>query len=261
MPNTIKYRKSFGKLEAFLLPCALGLFGLWLWDGVIRWFSIQPIYLPTIGAISDSLVENFPLLAEYAKSSLFDMLFAFVGAAIAGFFLALLVDASAFMRKAFYPIILSFEVIPKITLAPLFIVWFGPGQTFRIAFAVYLAFFSVLIATSTGLRSATKGQILLARSLLATDMQILMKIRLPNAIPFIFSGLKIAATMAVIGVIAAEFLAGDSGLGYIVMFASYNMESALTFAALVFLSVLGIGIYGIAGLLERAVGRYFTGSM
>ncbi len=244
-------------IRKIVLPLLFGLLLIGIWSALIEIFQISEVYLPTIGAILDSAIEQNDFLINYSQNSLIDMMIAFVGSSALGFALALIVYLIPLFRKAVYPIILAFEVIPKITLAPLFIIWFGPGEGFRILFAVYLSFFSVFMATTTGLASASLTQVNLGRSLRASQLQVLLHIRLPNAMPSIVSGLKIAATMSVIGVIAGEFLAGNSGLGYIVMFASYNMESPLMFAALIYLSLLGVGIYLLAVLAEKATNMFF----
>jgi NitT/TauT family transport system permease protein len=161
------------------------------------------------------------------------------------------------VRTALMPNLVFFELIPKIALAPLFIIWLGTGSESRLAFAFFLSFFPIVIATTAGLISTDAALLRLCRALRASWWQTLSQLRLPYAVPFVFSGLKIGSTMAVIGVIVGEFITGNRGLGYIIMFAASNMESALMLAAIVLLCLLGTAIYGAVVLLELLAARRY----
>jgi len=165
------------------------------------------------------------------------------------------------VREALYPHIVMLQLIPKIALAPLFIVWLGVGDSSTITVAVFIAFFPVLVATMTGLLSAKPEVLQLCRSLAASEWQVFRLARFPYAMPHIFAGMKVGVTMAMIGVIVGEFITAQQGLGYIIMFTSAAGETATVLAAIVLLCVIGLVLYGIVVLGELAVRRWYGGEM
>jgi NitT/TauT family transport system permease protein len=160
------------------------------------------------------------------------------------------------VRQALYPHILTFQLIPKVALAPLFIVWFGVGPTSRLALAVFIAFFPVVISTATGLITADRNVVRMAVSQTATPWQIFYYVRIPYALPHIFAGLKVAVTLAMIGVIVGEFVTAQSGLGYIIMMASSAADTALVFAAIALLCAFGLLLYGAVAFAEWLIDRH-----
>ena len=148
-------------------------------------------------------------------------------------------------------------MIPKVAVAPLFVVWLGVGSPSRLAFSVFMAFFPIAVATTTGLANTKADAVRLCRSLTATNWQTFTSVRLPFAIPFVFAGLKVGLTMAMIGIIVGEFITGQEGLGYVIMFASSAGESAPLYAALLILATMGLGLYSCLLLVEVAVQRWY----
>jgi len=152
-------------------------------------------------------------------------------------------------------------LIPKIALAPLFIVWLGVGSRSGIVVGIFIAFFPVVVSTATGLVSAKPEVLLLCRSLTASEWQMFRLARFPYAMPFVFGGMKVGVTMAMIGVIVGEFITAQAGLGYIIMFASSAGETATVLAAIVLLCGIGLALYGIVALGELALLRWYGGEM
>jgi NitT/TauT family transport system permease protein len=144
-----------------------------------------------------------------------------------------------------------FQLIPKIALAPLFIVWLGIGLPSRVTFSIFICFFPILIATATGLQSLPLDMLRLCRSVGASNWQILLSVRFPMALPFIFSGMKIAATLAIIGIVVGEFIASRAGLGYLILFASSRQQTDLSLACIAVLCAVGLLVYGLTALAER----------
>jgi NitT/TauT family transport system permease protein len=178
-----------------------------------------------------------------------------------GIVLGIAITMSARVREALYPNIVVFQLIPKIALAPLFIVWLGVGSRSCIVIAIFIAFFPVMISTATGLVSAKPEVIQLCRSLTASEWQMFRLARFPYAMPFVFAGMKVAVTMAMIGVIVGEFITAQTGLGYIIMFASSAGETATVLAAIVLLCGIGLALFSLVALGEIAVQHWYGGEM
>lgn len=149
-----------------------------------------------------------------------------------------------------------FQLVPRVAVAPLFIIWLGVGPASRLAFAVFLSFFPIMVSAATGFRTADPAALRLCRSLTARGWQVFLWVRLPYAVPHIFAGLKVGVTAAMIGVVVGEFVTGQEGLGYIIMFASSVGETALVFAAIALLCAVGMGLYGLIALAELWVRRW-----
>jgi NitT/TauT family transport system permease protein len=141
----------------------------------------------------------------------------FAVASVLGVRLAVALTFSAWVREALYPSIIMFQLIPKIALAPLFIVWLGVGKTTSVAVAVFIAFFPIVVSTATGLVSAKPEVLRLCESLTASGWQAFCMVRFPYALPYVFAGMKVGVTMAMIGVVVGEFITAQHGLGYIIM--------------------------------------------
>jgi NitT/TauT family transport system permease protein len=158
------------------------------------------------------------------------------------------------MRKGFYPVIIVSQVIPKIAIAPLFIVWFGTGTMSGLLLAFLVAFFPMTINAAMGFQTVDEDIHRMARTFMGTRWQIFWKIRMPNALPYIFAGMKISITLAIIGVIVSEFVASQEGIGYLIKLAGGLLDTPLMMAAITVLSISGLALYGIIAAAEgRAV--------
>jgi NitT/TauT family transport system permease protein len=227
------------------------------WEILTAQNRISPIVLPPPSDVAKAFFEGLPLLGEQAYYTIRTTLVALVIATLIGVLLGLVFGAAQRLRQALFPNVIFFELIPKIALAPLFIIWIGTGMELRIVFAVFLSFFPVLLATMTGLQAADPLAIRLCQALRASKMQTFVFVRLPYATPYIFSGIKIATTMAMIGVVVAEFLTGTTGLGYLIMFAATNLATPLMLAAVIFLCLAGMLLFWIAEYFERLFARRY----
>ena len=208
-------------------------------------------------AIAHTLMNHFPILSQHMLSTTLETIEGFLLAAALGIFLGTIITMSQRVRQALYPNMVFFQLIPKIALAPLFIIWLGVGSPSRLAFAVFMSFFPIAISTATGLVSTSSDALRLCRSLTATQWQTFAAVRFPFAIPSIFAGLKVGITMAMIGIIVGEFVTAQEGLGYVIMFASSAGEAALLYTALVLLCVVGLSLYGCVALAERIAQRWY----
>jgi NitT/TauT family transport system permease protein len=247
-----------GYVRMTLLPIAAAVIVLIAWEIVVRVFNISPVLLPPPSMIWDRLLELFfPLLLRHSIPTIWESVMAFLISSALGVALAGLLSSSKLLREALYPNVVLFQLIPKIALAPLFIVWLGIGAESRIAFSVFISFFPIVIATLAGLDNVDRDLLRLCRALKANEWQTFVEVRLPHAIPYVFSGMKIATTFAIIGIIVGEFITSQAGLGYLILFASAQAETALILAAILVLCVFGLVFYGLVAVAETLTRRSF----
>jgi NitT/TauT family transport system permease protein len=250
-------RRHAAALRRVLLPILFAGALLLAWELALRWFPLPAMILVPPSAIWATLWHSLPILLVHAASTTEETIEGFALGAVIGILLGAAITQSQRVRQALYPNIVLFQLIPKIALAPLFIIWFGVGSPSRLAFALFLSFFPVTISTATGLVGTNRDALRLCASLNASKWQSFIAIRLPFAIPSIFAGLKVGMTMAMIGVIVGEFVTAQRGLGYIIMFASSAAETALVFAALTLLAAVGLALYGCVVLAEAMAQRWY----
>jgi NitT/TauT family transport system permease protein len=244
-----------------LLPLLFALTVFVAWELFCRASRVSPLLLPPPSAVWSVLSENWGILFQQSVPTTLETITSFAVATLLGVALAVAITFSAWVREALYPNIVMFQLIPKIALAPLFIVWLGVGSRSCIVIAIFIAFFPVVISTATGLVSAKPEVIQLCRSLTASEWQMFRLARFPYAMPFVFAGMKVAVTMAMIGVIVGEFITAQTGLGYIIMFASSAGETATVLAAIVLLCGIGLALFSLVALGEIAVQHWYGGEM
>ena len=244
-----------------LLPLGFAILATIAWEILCRVTRISPLLLPPPSAVWEVLSENSEILLQHAVPTTIETVVSFGFATLLGVVLAVAITFSAWVREALYPNIVMFQLIPKIALAPLFIVWLGVGSKSCIVVAVFIAFFPIVVSTATGLVSAKPEVLLLCRSLTASEWQMFRLARFPYAMPFVFAGMKVGVTMAMIGVIVGEFITAQAGLGYIIMFASSAGETATVLAAIVLLCGIGLALFGVVALAELALRRWYGGEM
>lgn len=214
-----------------------------VWEGSVHLLKIPGYLLPPPSAILMKMVMQGPLFLRESVST--------VLAITTGFFLAVIVGVpvatcmvfwSAFQRSV-YPLLITAQVLPKVALAPLFIVWFGFGSLPKVLMTFLISFFPIVIDTVTGLNAVRPESLMLIRSMGGNRWQSFWKIRLPNALPSMFGGFKVAVTFAVVGTIVAEFVGSDTGLGYILVLARGNLDTLTVFASIMWLVVIGFIYY------------------
>ncbi|MFL1462623.1 ABC transporter permease [Roseococcus sp. DSY-14] len=249
--------RMVGLVRGILSPLLLAALVLGAWEWVVAARNIPAVILPAPSAVAAALVALWPLLMQHAWPTGSEAVAAFVLASLGGVALAVAISGSAWVRAAVYPNMVFFQLIPKIALAPLFLVWLGIGTEMRLTFAVFIAFFPVVISTLTGLAAAPADMLRLCRGLEATPAQVFWHVRLPYALPSIFAGLKIAITFSIIGVVVGEFITAQAGLGYLILFASSTAETRLILAAICVLCAVGLGLFAAVAVAEKLVLRRF----
>jgi NitT/TauT family transport system permease protein len=242
-----------------VLPLVVSVALLIAWEVAVVVLAIPKVTLPAPSTIVATIFGQWSLLMSHAVTTTVEGLVGFGLAVVVGVGLGILLAISKFFRVGVYPLIVAFQVVPKVALAPLFIVWFGLGTTARVLLAFVIAFFPMVVNTFAGIQGTDPIMLRMARSFSASRWTVFRKIEFPNALPYIFSGLKIGITFAIIGIIVAEFVTAQEGLGYLIIFAEGNVNTPLLMAAVVVLSLIGVILYGAIVLLEKLVIRWDVG--
>jgi NitT/TauT family transport system permease protein len=214
-----------------------------IWQAYADLFHISRIVLPSPSDILYASWRNFGLLLQETWPTFFESVCGFVLALVIGIPMAVCVANSRLLNLSLYPILIATQSVPKVAIAPIILVWFGLGMESKLAIAFLVAFFPIVVDTATGLQETPPGLIELGRSLRASAWQMFWKVQLPAALPFIFSGAKVAVTLAVIGAVIGEFVGSVNGLGNLLLSANAQLNGPLAWAALVWLSVLGILLF------------------
>ena len=248
---------SLRGLRPVVLPLVTAAAALLVWQIVVTGLRIPAVILPTPLEVANDLWRDLPVLLRHAMPTTLDTLMAFFMASALGVGLAIAITYSPFLRDMLYPNLVLFQLIPKVALAPLFVVWLGIGSGSRVAFATFVSFFPVVISAAVGFANTEASAVRLCRSLTASEWQCFAMVHFPFALPAIFSGMKIAITMAVIGVIIGEFISAQAGLGFYILYAGSRMETAVILAALFVLCVIGVALFGAVALAEEMVHRSY----
>ena len=241
--------------ELILSPVVFVIF-IALWENLVNLLEVNEIILPTPSRIGEALVVQLQTsifwsnLWVTSQEALLGFLFATIFAIIAGTFISQI----RIVDKTFMPYLVGFQAIPKVALAPIFLIWFGLGQTSKIVLAATIAFFPILINIIEGLKSADNDQIRMLRVFGASRSQIFFKVQVPCALPFFFAGLDVGILLAILGAVVGEFLGSQAGLGNMVLNAQFNFETPTMFAILLVLSAMGI----IAHIIVKAFQRKFA---
>lgn len=238
-------------MTAILPPFYLLAAVMLAWEAAIPLFDVSTFVLPAPSAIAQALWTNRVALLDGARVTAEEVLVGFLLSAAVGIAVALVIARFEAFGRALYPLVVLFQMVPKVALAPIFIIWFGYELAPKVVLIVVIAFFPVALNMLAGLRSVPPGLLALMRSVGASRGEVLRRVQIPHALPQLLAGLKIAITLCVIGAIVGEFAGASAGLGYMIQFASTQLETPLVFAALVAVSVLGIAFYYLVELAER----------
>lgn len=230
---------------------------LLVWDIVTRAGWVSPIILPTPRETLDDLifVGGNLLAGDYMLSALWTTtrtaIYAFLLSAAIGFSLGVLVGETKFGERAVLPYLVAIDTMPKIAFAPLFIAWLGFGIESKVALAAFIATFPIVVATAAGLSASSENERMLFKAMGAGRMQTLFQLKLPNGLPYIFTGLKIATVGVMAGTITGEFLGGGKGMGALIRQSASQMNTPRVFALILYLSILGLALYFIVAWAQR----------
>lgn len=222
-----------------------------LWQIYTLVFDVSILVLPSPLDIAGAIATDYPMLFKQTWPTLKEIIYGCGLALLIGIPIAVGIANSRLLSVTFYPILIAVQSVPKVAIAPILLVWFGTGLESKLAIAFLVAVFPIIVDTSTGLRSTSRDLLDLARSLRASPMQIFLKVQFPYALPFVFSGAKIAVTLAVIGAVIGEFVGSTEGLGNLLLVANSQLETPLAWAALLWLSMLGMILFVLVVIAEK----------
>ena len=241
-------------LPALLLAALIGAWQLAASSGALAdVLDLEPFLVPSPAEIASALWENRSLLAENAWVTLQEVLLGICCALAAGLGFAVALHASETLRNAAYPLLVATQAVPIVAIAPILIVWFGFGIGPKLAVVALICFFPITVNTLDGLRSVDPEAIKMMRTLDASRWQILHRLEAPTALPYVFSGAKIAVAVAMIAAVFGEWVAADSGLGHLILQDNARLETARLFAAVFLLAAMAVGLFGLLALAERRV--------
>ena len=254
-PRPGRMRRAVATLGSRGSSILLVVIILAVWQFVVEVFDVPSYLLPAPSTILVTLVDGLTsgLLLRHTWVTLQEILGGFAIAVACAFLLAFAVTKWRWVERAVLPLIFALQSVPKVALAPLILTWFGFGITSKVVTTGLVAFFPLVVNLITGLQSADRDRVDMFRALGATEWTIFRKLRLPNAMPYVFAGLDIAVIFCIIGAIVAEFVGSQAGLGYLIQASAINLDVSMTFAVLVILSALGMILHAIVTFFARRV--------
>lgn len=247
---------AIGKSTSHLLQSiAVAIAVIAIWEGVCRLFGVSPIVLPTPSSIAIRLCDLIAsgMIWPHLWATLVEVLSGFLFGAVAGLVIGAMISLIPVFERLVYPYLVALQTLPKVAIAPLFIIWFGYGLMSKVVITALVCFFPVLVAVIAGFHSADKDQLDMMKAFGATGWQTLLRLRIPSASVLIFAGLEVAAVLAVIGAIVGEFVGAQVGLGYLVVTLNFSMDVSGVFAVLIVLSAIGLALHA---LMRYAARRY-----
>lgn len=222
-----------------------------LWELSCWVFNISDFILPSPSVIIDKIITSWQLLLVNGLVTAQEIVLGFGMSVVIGIPLAVMAVYSRIFERIAFPFMVSLQTIPKVALAPILVMWLGYGIMPKVMVAFLISFFPIVIGAVVGMRSTEKEMIYLVQSMGANELTTFLKIRLPRALPSIFGGLKVGIGQAVVGATVGEFIAAERGLGYLQLISQVRLDTALLFAAVVVLSLLGVLLFNIVAWVER----------
>jgi ABC-type nitrate/sulfonate/bicarbonate transport system permease component len=232
----------------------LGLFGVW--ELYVELSGIDRVTLPAPSRVLEAGWRNRAILAENSVITLQETLIGLAVSISLGVTLALLLDALAPVRRGLYPLLVGSQTLPIVVIAPLFVLWFGFGITPKILVVTLYTFFPITVAFASGLAVVDTEAQMLMRTLGANRLQTLRLLQVPQALPYLFTGLRIAVTYAMVGALFAEWAGSTGGLGNYVLLMRNSFRTDMVLAAIFVIAVLSLGLFVLVGLVEKAVVRW-----
>lgn len=241
------------QLRRRLASAALIVSFFLLWEVLCRAFNISDIVLPKPSQIIVTLVERFPALWPHTLQTLYTTLLGFSFGILIGVLLGILVGSSKLAYDVAYPLLIGFASIPKVAVVPIFVLWFGAGAVPAVLTAMIMSMFPIVVNVATGLATTEPELEDVMKTLRASKLDILWNVGLPRAMPFFFASLKVAVTLAFVGVVLSETVASNRGIGNVMMIASSSFDVPLVFAGLFILALMGVSLYVFFSMIEMRI--------
>jgi NitT/TauT family transport system permease protein len=239
------------RLADWGLPLLLVAVAIAGWQAVCSFGGVQQYVLPAPGAVAAQMFSNISMYASQSVPTIVAIFVGFALAIVIALPIAVAMVYSDVVRRTLYPLLVLAQVVPKVAIAPLFIIWFGFGQLPKILMVALICFFPVVIDALVGFRKVRPESLMLVRSMGASRWQAFWKVRWPWALPSIFAGIKVGITLAVVGAVVAEFVGANSGLGVVLITARGDMDSLIVFASIAWLTVIGLILFLLVEVIER----------
>jgi NitT/TauT family transport system permease protein len=249
-------RRYRAQLVRYGLPLlTLGLMVM-AWEGIVRVLHLPKFLLPAPSAVYWETVSRAGELPLHTWVTLYETLLGFALAVGIGVALAILITYSSFLQHTIFPLLVVTQAVPKVALAPLLLLWLGYGDAPKVLVSFLVCFFPIVVNVAAGLKAVEPEVIDLSRSLSASEWQTFRKVRFPSALPYFFSGLKVAITLALIGAVIGEFVGADRGLGYLIVVSSAQVNTSLAFGSIFILAAMGIVLFFGVEVAERVFCRW-----
>jgi len=243
------------KLKELGLPTLFFIGGIFVWEIIVLIFKIPEYFLPSPSMILKEIITNFNFLLSQLSITMFEAVVGFVIANILGFIVAVIFVHSKTIEGGLYPYALALKMTPIVAIAPFLIIWFGVGIISKIATVIIICFFPILVNAIKGLRTIDNEALDLFKSLSASKWQIFLKLRLPSSLSYVFPALKTSTALSIVGALVGEFVGGNQGIGYIILFYSTLFETTKAFSAIVMIVFVGILFFWFISLIEKKVMR------
>lgn len=250
-----------GSLTDNAAPWVVGIGLLVLWEFCVVFFEIEAVVLPSATQTFYAIYEFRGPLWAHSMITLWTTLVGFGFAVAFGILLGVAIGSSRLLYKALYPLLVGFNSVPKVAVVPILVIWFGIGFVPAVITAFVISFFPIVVNVATGLATIEPELEDVLRALGARKSDILLKVGIPRSLPYLFASLKIAITLAFVGSVIAETVAGNEGVGHVMLVASSNFNVPLVFAGLIVIAFMGIAMYGIFAVIERRFTGWATRSM
>ncbi|MBS0519705.1 MAG: ABC transporter permease [Proteobacteria bacterium] len=233
-----------------------------IWEIACIAFDVPEILLPRPTKVFSVFVARFDILMAFCWDTLWTTLVGFLFAIAGGMLIGLAIGASPFVYSGLYPLLIAFNAIPKVALVPILMIWVGVGAAPAVVTAFVISFFPIVVNVATGLATIEPEMRDVLRSLGATRTEILVKVGIPRAMPYLFASLKVAITLAFIGSVISETVGGNRGIGFLMLSASARNDTPTTFAGLFAIAIMGVAMYAVCALVEKRMTRWaFRGEL
>jgi NitT/TauT family transport system permease protein len=264
MTSSMKPGPSHLMLNHFLkrhgrwLPPLSIILALILWESVVKVSKLPAFILPAPGQVLERFVQTLAdgTLLEHSLVTLSEVLLGLLVGSLLATFTGYWLARSRLLERTLSPYLVASQAVPVVAIAPLLVIWFGPGMLSKVLICALIVFFPVLINTIVGLRAVPESLRDLMRSLKASRVQMLVFLQIPSALPVFLGGLRIGATLSVIGAVVGEFVGADHGLGFLINIGRGQYDTALVFVSIFTLIIMALALYGLVVLTERVSLRW-----
>jgi NitT/TauT family transport system permease protein len=222
-----------------------------LWEVLVEMIKVPAFILPPPKDLWISFIKKLPVLGNHSLITFAEAVGGFLLSFVFGVFFAIAVVYSRYLQNTIYPLIVILYAMPKSAFAPLMVIWIGYGLFSKIAIAFLVAFFPIVVNTVVGLKEVEPELLELARVSRGSQFDVFKKIRLPNSLPYMFAGIKVAIVLSVTGAIVAEFVAANEGLGYLILQANYSLDTAFALVILLILALLSLGLFWLVDVVQK----------